>query len=144
MARRILVAGAVAWLALAALGVAVAIGWREWLIAALPPLAIDADAVGGAITVISIGAFGIGAAHASIAAGVARRRRWALSAGALLASVLGTGFLALAAAAATSAFRESNLAIALGALAVVAGLAAASYGLIAARLVAELRSGSAI
>lgn len=144
MTSRLLIAGAVAWIAIAALGAGVTIGWRDRLLALLPPLTIDADAVGGAITVISIGAFGIGAAHAAIAAGVARRRRWALSAGVLFASVLGAAFLALAAAAATSAFRESALAGALAASAVVAGLAAASYGLIAARLVAELRSGSAI
>jgi hypothetical protein len=143
VARRILVAGALAWLAVGAVSVAVAVGWRDRLIAALPPLAIDADAVGGALTVIGIGAFGIGAAHAAVAAGLVRRERWALSAGILLASVLGAGFLALAAAAATSAVRESSLALALGGSAVVAGLATASYGLIAARLVAELRSGSA-
>ena len=142
MASRLLVAGAVAWLALAAFGVGVAIIWRDRLLSLLPPLAIDAEAVGGAVTVIAIAAFGIGAAHVVIAAGVARRRRRALSAGALLASVLGAGFLALAAAAATSAFRESTLAVALGASAVIAGLAAGCYGLIAIRLVAQLRSGS--
>jgi hypothetical protein len=143
MVRRVLVAGAVAWLVLAALGVAVSIGFRDRLLALLPPLAIDASAVGGAITVISIGAFGIGAAHAIIGGGLARRQQWALSAGVLLASVLGAGFLVLGAAAATSAFRQSTLALALGASAVLAALAALVYGLTAARLVAELRSGSA-
>lgn len=144
MTSRLLVAGGVAWVALAGIGLAVAIGWRATLLAALPPLAIDAEAVGGALTAIVIGALGIGAGHGAIAAGLARRRRWALSAGVLLASVLGAGFLALAAAAAASALRESALALALGAAAVAAALAAGCYGLIATRLVAELRSGSAI
>jgi hypothetical protein len=143
LASDLLVAGSVAWLALAAAGVAVAVGWRDRLLALLPPLAIDADAVGGALTVISIGAIGIGVAHAAIAAGIRGGRRWALSAGILLASVLGAGFVALAAAAATSAIRESTQAGALGASAIVAGLAAACYGLIAMRLVTALRSGSA-
>ena len=111
--------------------------------AALPVLAVDADAVSGAITAISIGAIAIAGAHAAIAAGLARQRRWALSAGVLLASVLGAGFLALAAAAATSAARESVIGLPLALGAAVSALAAGSYGLVAWRLVGELRSRSA-
>ena len=144
MARRILVAGAVAWLVVAALGVAAATGWRDELLAALPVLAIDADAVGGAITVISIGALAIGTAHAAVAAGLGRRRRWAMNGGILLASVLGAAFLTLAAAAATSALRESVIGLHLAAGAVAAAFAALGYGVTAARLIGELRSGSAI
>ena len=75
--------------------------------------------------------------------GLGRRRRWALSAGALLASVLAVAFVALAAAATASALRESALGLQLAAAAVLAALAALVYGLTAAQLVAELRSGSA-
>jgi hypothetical protein len=142
MARRIIVAGTVAWLVVAAVGVALASAWRQSLLALLPPLAIDADAVGGALTVISIGAFVIGAAHAAIWAGLASQKRWARSAGILLASVVCAGFLALAAAAAASAVRDTSLAMGLGGAALIACVAALSYGLAAARLVSELRSGS--
>ena len=143
MGRRIFLAGAGAWLLVGAIGLLISIAFRDRIIAALPPLAIDADAVGGALTVIAVGALGVGAVHGAIAAGLGRRRRWALSAGVLLASVLAAAFVALAAAAAASAARESVLGLQLAAATVVAGLAATIYGLTAARLVADIRSGSA-
>ena len=144
MGRRIFLAAAVAWTLLGAVGLFIAIAWRDRLIAELPPLAIDADALGGAITVIAAGAFGIGAAHVIIAAGLGRRNRWALSAGALVASVLAAAFVALAAAATASAVRESALGLQLAGAAAVSVLAALVYGLTAGRLVDELRSGSAV
>ena len=131
-----------AWLLLGAIGLLVAVAFRDRMIAALPPLAIDADAVGGALTVIAVGAFGIGTVHAAIAVGLSRRRRWAASAGVLLASVLAAAFVALAVAATASAVRESSLGLQLAAAAILSALATLVYGLMAARLVAELRSGS--
>lgn len=136
-------AAAGAWALLGALGLVVAITWRDRLIAVLPPLAIDAAALGGALTVIAVGAFTIGAVHMAVAVGLGRRRRWALSAAVLLASVLAAGFVALAAAATASAARESALGLQLGGAALVSALAALVYGLTAVRFVAELRSGSA-
>jgi len=122
----------------------VALVGRDRLLAALPPLAVDADALGGALTVIAVAALGIGAAHAGVVVGLGRGSRWACSGGVLLASVMSVVFLALAATAAASAVRESPLALVLGGACVAATLAAVGYALTAARLVADLRSGSAI
>ena len=76
--------------------------------------------------------------------GLGRGNRWARSAGVLLASVMSVVFLALAATAAASAVRESPLALVLGGAGLAAALAAVAYALTAARLVADLRPGSAI
>lgn len=144
MARTILLIGAAGWLVVAIAGLAVALAGRNALLAALPPLAIDADALGGALTVIAAAALGVGAAHAGVVVGLGRGHRWARSAGVLLASVLAVAFLALAATAAASALRESPLALVLGGACVATASAAVGYALTAASLVAELRSGSAI
>ena len=144
MARTILLIGAVSWLFVAVAGLGVAFAGRHALLAALPPLAIDADALGGALTVIAVAALGVGAAHAAVVAGLRRGSRWARSAGVLLASVLAVAFLALAATAAASALRESPLALALGGACIATASAAIGYALTAARLVSELRSGPAI
>jgi hypothetical protein len=144
MARTILLTGAVGWLVVAVAGLGVALVGRDALLEALPPLAIDADALGGALTVIAVAALGIGAAHATVAVGLGRGSRWARSAGVLLASVMSVVFLALAATAAASALRESALALGLGGACIAAALAAVAYALTAARLVGDLRSGSAI
>jgi hypothetical protein len=136
--------GAMAWITLAVVGFAVAATGRNALLAALPPLAIDADALGGAVAVVAVASMAIGVAHAGIAIGLGRHLRWAQSAGVLLASVLAVAFLGLAAAAVASAVRESPAALVLAGAATVAAAAAIGYGLTAARLVRDLRSGSAV
>lgn len=143
MVRRTLLAATAAWLLIALAGLIVAAFGRDRLLAALPPLAIDADALGGAVAVIATASLIIGLAHGGILAGLARDARWARSAGVLLASVLAVAFLALAATAVTSALRETAQAPALAGGAVGAGTVAAVYGLTAARLLTELGSGSA-
>jgi hypothetical protein len=142
MARTILLIAAIGWLVAAVAGLSVALAGRDALLAALPPLAIDADALGGALTVVAVACLGIGAAHVGVVVGLGRDRRWARSAGVLLASVLAVCFLALAATAAASALRESSLALALGAACVAAASAAIGYAVTVVRLVADLRSGS--
>jgi len=144
MARTILLIGTIGWLATGLAGLGVALAGPNALLAALPPLAIDADALGGALTVMAIASLGVAAAHAGIVVGLGRDRRWARSAGVLLASVLAVCFLALAATAAASALRESSLALVLGGACVAAAAAAIGYALTVARLVADLRSGAAI
>lgn len=141
MARRTLLAGTLAWLALAGAGLVAAIAGRAAIMEALPPLAIDADALGGLLAVIATGAIVVGLAHAAVLAGLARDRRWARSAGVLLASVLAVTFLALAATAAASALRETA-ALILSVASVSAALVALAYGVTAGRLVAELRAAS--
>ena len=144
MARAILLGGAGLW-ALGALGAAAvaAVGVAR-LEALLPPLAIDTEALRGAIVAVAV-TLGIGAAaHLAIVAGLRARRRRAWSAGILFATLLSVTFLALATAAFTSAVATPASAAILLAAGVVAAVVALAYGVIAARLVGELRSGSAI
>lgn len=143
MARRTLFVGAMAWLLLACAGLVAAVAGRAALLEALPPVAIDADALGGLLAFMAAGSLVVAGAHAAVAAGLARDRRWARSAGVLLASLLSVTFLALAATAATSAIREVASAPTLSAGALVAVGVAAAYGLTAARLVTEMGSRTA-
>lgn len=143
MARRTLFIGAVAWLVLALAGMAVALVGRSALIEALPPLAIDADALGGALAGIAAAALAIALTHVGVVAGLTADSRWARSAGVLLASALAVAFLALAATAVASALREPTSAPMLAGGALGSVLAASAYGLTAAHLVRELGSGSA-
>lgn len=142
MARTVFLAGAGAWLVLAALGLGISLFGRQRILAALPPLIIDADAIGGALTAIAVAAFAIAAFHAVIAAGLARDRRWARTTGILTASTLAIGFLATSAALAASAVRETALAAPLAAGASVAALAAVGYAIGTVRLVREIGSGA--
>ena len=144
MARRTFLIGAAAWLLLAIVGAVATIGFRTALLSALPPLAIDADALGGVLAAMAGASLAVGLVHAGVAAGLGGNRRWARSAGALLASVLAVTFLALAATAVTSALREPGSAPILAIGAVCAVLVATGYGLSVARLIGELRAGSAV
>ena len=144
MVRALLLGGACLW-ALAALGAATvaAIGVSR-LEALLPPLAIDTEALRGAIVAVAV-VLGVGAmAHLAIVAGLRARRPRAWSAGILLATLLSVTFLALATAAFTSAIATPASAVPMIAAGAAAILLALVYGLIAARLVGELRSGSAL
>ena len=143
MARWVLTIGAVVWLlAGAAVFVVAAVGAR-WLLDHLPPLAIDADALGGALTALALTLVATGTAHLFVVAGLREGRRWARSAGALQAAVLAVVCVALAATAISSAFRESGSALPLLGAAAVAGSAATAYVLAAVQLARELGSGSA-
>lgn len=141
VARRVLLAGAVGWLLVAIAGMGVAIAGVDTLRGLLPPLAIDADALGGAITAVAVALLAVGGAHVAVLLG--DERRWAVSAGALLASVLSVALLALAAAAVASAARESAQAWPLLAAGVLASLVAVGYAVAAVRLARQLGSGSA-
>ncbi len=141
VARRVLLVGAVAWLLAAITGIGVAVGAAEALRALLPPLAIDADALGGAISAVAGAFLAVGGAHVAVLIGDGRR--WAISAGALLSSVLSIASLALAAAALASAARISALAWPLLGGGLLAGLVAVAYGVAAVRLARQLGSGSA-
>jgi hypothetical protein len=144
VARRTLLIGAVAWLLLSLASLGTALVGRTTLLDALPPLAIDADALGGVLTVMAAGSLVVSLTHVAIVVGLRRDARWARTVGILLASVLAVAFLALAATAVASALRESASAPILAGGAVGAAAVAAAYGLTAARLVTELGSGSAI
>ena len=144
MARTVFLAGGGAWFVLGAIGIVGAVVGPDWIIARLPPLAVDADAIGGALTAMALAALAVAAAHLAIAAGLAADRTWARSAGILLASTLALAFLGATAAAATSVVREVGLALPLSVAAVSAGLAAIGYGTTTVLLVREVGAGPGI
>ena len=144
MARALLLAAAVLWAFGALAGAAVAALGVAWLENVLPPLAIDSEALRGTIVAVAA-ALALGsAAHGAVLAGLRARRHRAWSAGILLAAVLAVTFVALAAAAATSAIATPPSAAVLLIAGSAAAVAALGYGVIVARLVGELRSGSVI
>ena len=143
MARTILLVGTIAWLVGGVAGIAIAVFGIDRVMTLLPPLAIDADAVGGALLTVALVLIAIGAVHATVLVGLRRAKRWAGSAGALLGGVLAVACLALAAAALASATRDASLAASLFVAAAVAAVAAIGYGLVAVGLARELTSGSA-
>jgi hypothetical protein len=143
VARTVLVIGAVAFLLAGAGTFALAAVGVTQLLSMLPPLAIDADAVGGALTALALILVATGTAHLFVVAGLRDGRRWARSTGALLASVLAVVFVGLSAAAVSSAVRSPTYALALLAAAAAATCAAIAYTLAAVRLARELGSGSA-
>jgi hypothetical protein len=143
VARRVLVLGTAVWILLGAVALLLAAVGTDNLLAWLPPLAIDADALGGALTAVGLALVATGVTHLVVLLGLRRRRRWASSAGALLASVLAIASLALAATAFSSAVRESAYALPLIGAGSLVALAAAGYGIAAVRLARELGSGSA-
>lgn len=142
MARRVLIVGAAAWLALGLVAIALAIAGTGSLLALLPPLAIDAEALGGALLAMGLALVVIGVGHIVVLAGLRRRQRWAMSAAALLASVLAVVSLGLAATAASSAMRQADSAPPLIGAACVGVASTVGYALAAARLARELGSGS--
>ncbi|MDQ3149510.1 MAG: hypothetical protein M3Q38_06260 [Chloroflexota bacterium] len=146
MARTMLVSGAVAWLLGGIVGLGLAVLGTDWLSSVLPPLAIDIEALGGALTAMALAMVTIGAAHVVVVAGLRRERqgrRWARSAGVLLASVLAAVLFGLAAAAMSSAAREAGYTLPLVGAALVATAGTVGYALVAARLARELGSESA-
>ncbi len=143
MPRTLLLIAAVVWSLAGAVGLVVAAAGTEALFALLPLLAIDRQALGGAITAVSLAALGVGIVHAAILVGIRAGRRWATSAGTLLASILVAAFVATAAAALASAVRTPELTAPLIGGAVLALLFAAAYLAAAVGLVRELGSGSA-
>jgi hypothetical protein len=143
MARTILAGSAAAWLLAGAAGMALAAFGTEGLERALPPLAIDTEALRGAITAVAAGLIAVGIAHLIVLAGLRSGSRGALSAAILLAGVLAVALVALGVAAVTSAVTTPQNAVALAVAAAATALAAAAYGLVAWLLVSELRARSA-
>lgn len=140
MARTILLVATILWAVAGVAGLVVAAAGSRALLALLPPLEIDADALGGAITAVSVAVLAMAAIHGLVLAGVRRGHRLALTAGTLLSSLLLVALLASAATAVTSLVRTPDLVGPLGAAAGVALLAAAAYAVVTVALVRELGS----
>lgn len=143
MARAILVAGALVWGLAALSALVVALAGAETLMRILPPLAIDTDALRGAILAVTVGLGLVAAAHMAVVLGLRGRARRARSAGILLVSVLSTSCTALAVAGITSALVTPASAPLLLGAGLALGLAAVGYALATVALVREQRSGSA-
>ena len=109
MARTVLLIGAIAWLLAGAGAFTLAAVGTQQLLSVLPPLAIDAAALGGALTALALTLVATGTAHLFVVAGLRDGRRWAASAGTLLASVMAAVSVGLAAAAISSALREPSV-----------------------------------
>lgn len=140
MARAILLVAAIGWLAAGVVaGVIAAVG-AEALERLLPPLAIDTDALRGAITAVAVGLVGLGVVHGLVLVGMRAAMRPARTAAILLSAVLATLLVALAVAAITSAVVDPSNAGWLAVGAAAAGIGAVGYGLVTVRLVAEHRS----
>lgn len=139
MARTILWCGAALWLLAGIAGIGLAVAGRDWLLHALPPLAIGAEALGGAVSAFSVGLLLVAVAHVATLIGLQRAAAWSYSAAILLAGVLAAALLTLAVAALTSAAAEPAGAPALIGSALGVTVIAAGYALAAGRLVAEMR-----
>jgi len=142
VARIVLMTGAVIWLLGGIVGTGIAAFETNWLQSLLPPLAIDIEALGGALVAMALAMVAIGLVHVVVVTGLHRERRWARSSGVLLASVLAAALLGLAAAAVSSAVREPPYAPPLIAAAVAATMGTVAYALAVGRLARELGSES--
>ena len=142
MARAILLAGAIIWSLGSIAAAAIALIGVDALLRLLPPLAIDADAVRGAVTAVAVG-LGVAAFfHVGVVAGLRRGGHRAKSLAILLAGVLTALCVALAAAAFVSAAAEPSSGPALVLAGIVASLTAGAYAAASWSLVGELRSES--
>jgi hypothetical protein len=102
----------------------------------LPPLAIDASAVGGALAALGAGCVTLGVAHLAVAFGLRRRTPWAHPCAIVFSATLGMLWLAVAAASLVSAGRGVGYVLAAIGLTVLA----LAYGLSAAVVIGQMRS----
>jgi hypothetical protein len=137
----ILLAGAVAWSAVGLAAVSLGTLAAEWLHSQLPPLVIDAAALGGGVTAMGVGLVVVGVTHGVVRAGLRRGHRWGLAAAVLLTGVMAVGLLTLAAASVSSAFALPASALALSAAGALAAVGSAAYGWCAVSLVRRIGRG---
>jgi hypothetical protein len=141
VARTLLAAATVVWVAAGVLGIGVGMAAASDLQRILPPLAIDLSALGGAVVAVSAVALSVGIVHAALLVGMRAGHHVARSVAIVVAAALAALLLGLAAAAATSAVTVPDRALALLAAALAAVAGAVAYGAVAALLVAEVRAG---
>ena len=143
MARLILVTAGIVWAVAGLLGLGLAAFGAGWLESVLPPLSIDTDALRGAVTAVATGLLTVGLVHVVVVIGLGSRRRWGSTAGILLSGVLAATFVALGAAAGTSAVASPSEAPILTGAAVAAAVGAGAYAAVVMRMVVDRRSRSA-
>ena len=142
MARAILLAGAIIWSLGGVAAAGVALIGIETLLRLLPPLAIDADAVRGAITAVAVGLGAAAALHVGAVAGLGRGGHRARSLAILLTGLFAALCVALAAAAFVSAAAAPASAPALMAAGIAASVTATAYAAATWWLVSDQRSES--
>jgi hypothetical protein len=103
--------------------------------AQLPPVAIDAAAVGGALAALGFASVALGAVHLVAVAGLRRRARWATTATVVLAATLSMLWLAAAVAALVSARQGAGFVAAGIGLAVLA----LAYAVCAGSVIVQMR-----
>jgi hypothetical protein len=140
VARAVFGIGAIAWSLGALAAVAVSLLGVEALLRLLPPLEIDRAAVSGAVVAVAAGLGLAAVTHVLVLAGLRHRWRRAWSAAILLASLLAAVFVALAAAAFTSAVAQPSAALPLAIAGAAGAVVALGYALATVRLVADLRA----
>jgi hypothetical protein len=143
MARTVLLAATIVWLAAGAIGIVIGLLGSTGLQRLLPPLAIDLAALGGAVVAVSVGILAVGVAHVVIVLGLRAGHSAARSAALLLAATLSALLVALAAASATSAVTVSERAPSFIAACAAALVGVAAYGLVIVQLVSEMRASRA-
>jgi len=140
--RAVLATGAAVWgLAAAAAALIAAIG-LDRLLALLPPLAIDTDAVRGAIITVGVVLALVSAAHLVALVALDRRLRLAWTAGLLLCALGVAITIGLMGSAFASAVAEPTMALPLAAAGIVALAASFAYAGAVAWFVGEIRAGA--
>lgn len=137
MARGFLLAASVAWGLAALAALLLAAFGTEALERALPPLAIDTEALRGAIVTVGVALGLLAVAHGVVVVGMHRGRHLAWTAGILLGALMAAAGVALAAAAFTSAIATPASAPGLLAAGAAAAATAVGYGLVTVILVRE-------
>jgi hypothetical protein len=116
-------------------GLVIGLAFAAWLYSLLPPLQIDAAAVGGAATATGVVLLLLGLAHGLSAAALRRREPAALTPVAVLCVTMSLLALGWATAALVSAASGSGPALAMLPAGVGLAAAALGYGWIARRLI---------
>jgi hypothetical protein len=144
VARAVLAVGAVLWLVAGVAAFLVAGFGGGWLLSILPPLTVGSDGLARAVAAIGVAVAAVGVAHVVALSALRRAVRWGYSFAVLLAALLAAALLSGAAAAMTVAAADPRAAAASVGTGVVASVAAAGYGVAAARLVGEMRARRSI
>lgn len=142
MGPAVLAVGAVIWgLAALAAGLVAAFG-VERLLAMLPPLAIDADAVGGAIVAVGLALAIAAAAHVGVLLAVRRGLRVGWTAGLLLCGLGVAVSIGLMGSAFASAAANPASAVPLVAAGGACLIASVGYAGAAAWFIGQIRAGA--
>jgi hypothetical protein len=140
--RAVLAVGTVTWGIAAVAAALVAIFGVDRLLALLPPLAIDADAVGGAALTVSLALALAALAHLAVLLALQRGLRLAWTAGLLLCGLAVAVTIGLMGSAFASAAAEPSMALPLVAAGAAALVASFGYAAATAWFIGQIRAGA--